>query len=112
MDAKVEPQRQVMRLRGRSYVAFVFSPFMPIMNWLEEIDATLAQSPGFFAGRPIVLDLAPTWFGVHISVQTVTNLTFIIVGALICALLIYEPRGFARLWAIAKEKLRLWPYPY
>jgi len=58
MDSKVEPQRQVMRLRGRSYVAFVFSPFMPIMNWLEEIDATLAHSPGFFVGRPIVLDLS------------------------------------------------------
>jgi len=35
-----------------------------------------------------------------------------LVFALICALLIFEPRGFARLWGIAKEKLRLWPYPY
>jgi len=23
-----------------------------------------------------------------------------------------EPNGLARLWAIAKEKLRLWPFPY
>lgn len=58
MDAKVEPQRQLVRLRGRSYVAFVFSPVLPIVDWLEEIDATLARSPGFFVGRPIVLDLA------------------------------------------------------
>lgn len=58
MDSKVEPQRQVMRLRGRSYIAFVFSPFMPIVDWLGEIDATLARSSGFFAGRPIVLDLS------------------------------------------------------
>jgi septum site-determining protein MinC len=31
---------------------------MPIVNWLEDIDATLARSPGFFVGRPIVLDLS------------------------------------------------------
>lgn len=61
---------------------------------------------------PIMIDLVPVAFGIHISVQTVTNLNFVIVGALICALLIFEPRGFARLWSITKEKLRLWPYPY
>lgn len=74
MDAKVEPQRQVMRLRGRSYVAFVFSPFMPIMNWLEEIDATLARSPGFFAGRPIVLDLSAVELSSHGVAHLVSNL--------------------------------------
>jgi branched-chain amino acid transport system permease protein len=26
--------------------------------------------------------------------------------------LIVEPNGLARLWAIVKEKLRLWPFPY
>ena len=28
------------------------------MGWLEELDATLVRSPGFFAGRPVVLDLS------------------------------------------------------
>jgi septum site-determining protein MinC len=28
------------------------------MDWLSEIDATLARSPGYFVGKPIVLDLA------------------------------------------------------
>ena len=74
MDSKVEPQRQVMRLRGRSYVAFVFSPFMPILNWLEEIDATLAHSPGFFAGRPIVLDLSAVKLGSHGIAHLVSSL--------------------------------------
>jgi septum site-determining protein MinC len=74
MDAKVEPQRQIMRLRGRSYVAFVFSPFMPIMNWLEEIDATLAHSPGFFAGRPIVLDLSAVKLSSHGIAHLVSSL--------------------------------------
>jgi septum site-determining protein MinC len=45
-------------MRGRSYVAFVFSPVVPIQGWLEEIDAMLARSPGFFVGKPVVLDLS------------------------------------------------------
>ncbi|WP_347264699.1 septum site-determining protein MinC [Nitrobacter sp.] len=74
MDSKVEPQRQVMRLRGRSYLAFVFSPFMPIVNWLEEIDATHARSPGFFVGRPIVLDLSAVDLSSHGIAHLVSNL--------------------------------------
>lgn len=58
MDVRADPTRQLVRLRGRSYVAFVFSPVVPIVEWLAEIDATLARSPGFFVGKPIVLDLA------------------------------------------------------
>jgi septum site-determining protein MinC len=58
MDVRADPTRQLVRLRGRSYVAFVFSPVVPIVDWLSEIDATLARSPGYFVGKPIVLDLA------------------------------------------------------
>jgi septum site-determining protein MinC len=58
MDVRADPPRQMVRLRGRSYVAFVFSPVVPIVEWLAEIDATLARSPGYFVGKPIVLDLA------------------------------------------------------
>ena len=58
MDADVEPARQLVRLKGRSYLAFVFSPVVPIMEWLDDIDATLARSPGFFVGKPVVLDLS------------------------------------------------------
>ena len=58
MNVRADPTRQMVRLRGRSYVAFVFSPVVPIVEWLAEIDATLARSPGFFVGKPIVLDLA------------------------------------------------------
>ena len=73
MDSK-EPQRQLMRLRGRSYVAFVFSPIMPIVNWLDEIDATLARSPGFFIGRPIVVDLSAVDLSPHGIAHLVSNL--------------------------------------
>jgi septum site-determining protein MinC len=58
MDASAEPTPQPVRLRGRSYVAFVFAPAVPIIDWLTEIDATVARSPGFFVGKPIVLDLS------------------------------------------------------
>ena len=34
------------------------------------------------------------------------------VGALIISFLICEPHGLAQLWRVAKEKLRLWPFPH
>lgn len=58
MNSSGEPARQLVRLFGRSYVAFVFSPVVPIVGWLKEIDAMLARSPDFFVGKPVVLDLS------------------------------------------------------
>jgi septum site-determining protein MinC len=58
LDTQSEPTRQQVRLRGRSYVAFVFAPTVPIVDWLSEIDQTLTRSPGFFIGKPVVLDLS------------------------------------------------------
>jgi branched-chain amino acid transport system permease protein len=52
-------------------------------------------------------------FANHVnSTETVAHLEFIIFGSLICFLLVKEPNGFARLISLAKEKLRLWPFPY
>jgi septum site-determining protein MinC len=62
--------RQLVRLRGRSYVAYVFCPVVPIAEWLADIDATLASSPGFFVGRPVVLDLA----AVDLSASAIAHL--------------------------------------
>lgn len=70
VDAAVEPTRQLVRLRGRSYLAFVFSPVVPIMEWLEDIDATVSRSPGFFVGKPVVLDLST----VDLSGSAITHL--------------------------------------
>ncbi|MDU3043587.1 MAG: septum formation inhibitor MinC, partial [Bradyrhizobium sp.] len=42
MSASAETVRPLIRLRGRAYVAFVFSPVVPIADWLAELDATLA----------------------------------------------------------------------
>src|SRR3979490_2077207 len=74
MGARAEPVRQQMRLRGRSYVAFVFCPFVPIVGWLEEIDATLARSPGFFCGNPVCLALSPWGPGQSAMAHLVTSL--------------------------------------
>ena len=35
-----------------------------------------------------------------------------IFGALIVWFLIVEPHGLAKLWSVAKQKLRLWPFPH
>jgi septum site-determining protein MinC len=74
MDASAAPTRQLVRTRGRSYVAFVFSPTVPIVAWLKEIDATLAQSPGFFVGKPVVLDLAAVDLSQSAIAHLVTSL--------------------------------------
>jgi branched-chain amino acid transport system permease protein len=50
--------------------------------------------------------------GMEISHAVVSNLELIIFGGLIVFFLIVEPHGLARLWQIAKEKLRLWPFPH
>jgi septum site-determining protein MinC len=74
MLAKVEPKRQLARFRGRSYVAFVFSPTVPIVGWLDEVDATLERSPGFFVGRPVVLDLSAVDLSPSAIAHLISNL--------------------------------------
>ena len=61
---------------------------------------------------PIFLTNAPHLFGVELATDLQKNLEVMIFGGLIVYFLIVEPHGFARLWQIAKEKLRRWPFPY
>ena len=58
MGVVARQTHQLLRMRGRSYVAFVFCPVVPIAGWLEEVDATIGRSPDFFIGKPVVLDLS------------------------------------------------------
>ncbi len=46
------------------------------------------------------------------EVAMIKHIEFMIFGALIIFFLIVEPHGLARLWQIAKQKLRTWPFPY
>jgi branched-chain amino acid transport system permease protein len=66
----------------------------------------------FIVALPILLDQVPIWLGIPMSTATASHLAFMIFGALIIFFLIVEPHGLARLWAIGKEKLRLWPFPH
>ena len=56
----LDPVRPIrsMRFRERSYIAFVFTPEMPVSDWLVDLDAWTRRSAGFFIGKPVVLDLS------------------------------------------------------
>jgi branched-chain amino acid transport system permease protein len=66
----------------------------------------------FIWALPILLRLMPDLAGLRMGSQTVDQLSQIVIGALIILFLIVEPHGLARLWSIAKQKLRVWPFPY
>jgi branched-chain amino acid transport system permease protein len=85
--------------------------FMIIIGGLGSILGSFLGA-AFIVLLPILLDNAPRLAGLEIRVNTVSNLQSMIFGALIVFFLIVEPRGLARLWQIAKEKLRTWPFPY
>jgi branched-chain amino acid transport system permease protein len=61
---------------------------------------------------PVILRAVPNFVGLNINAATVEQVNFMIIGGLIIFFLIVEPHGLARLWALAKQKLRLWPFPY
>jgi branched-chain amino acid transport system permease protein len=85
--------------------------FMVIIGGLGSILGSFFGA-AFILILPIMLDQVPHALGIPVGVETVSNLVFVVTGSLICYLLIVEPHGFARLWSITKERLRLWPYPY
>ena len=83
--------------------------FMVIIGGLGSIMGSFFGA-AFIVVLPIILDN----LGVAVGFDTAfaSHLTFMIFGALIVFFLIVEPHGLARLWSIAKEKLRLWPFPH
>ena len=66
----------------------------------------------FFVALPILLNQVPAMLGAPLSTAMASHLEVMIFGALIIFFLVAEPNGLARLWAIGKEKLRLWPFPH
>lgn len=85
--------------------------FMVIIGGLGSLIGAFFGA-AFIWGLPIVLRAAPDTFGIPIHPSAVEHLQFMIVGALIVFFLVVEPFGLARLWQIAKQKLRVWPFPY
>ncbi len=89
--------------------------FMVIIGGMGSILGSFLGA-AFITLLPIFLNLSSKAIedalGIEISHALVSNLEFIIFGGLIIFFLIVEPLGLARLWQIAKEKLRLWPFPH
>ena len=85
--------------------------FMVIIGGLGSIMGSFFGA-AFIVVLPLLLNQAPAWLGIPISTALASHLEFMIFGALIVFFLIVEPHGLARLWSIAKEKLRLWPFPH
>ncbi|CCF21537.1 putative septum site-determining protein minC [Pseudorhizobium banfieldiae] len=46
-----------IRIKGRSFLAVVLSPDLPLDEWLTRLDDLASRSAGFFLGRPVVLDV-------------------------------------------------------
>ena len=65
----------------------------------------------FIVMMPILLTNVMV-YGFGFEAVTAKHFEFIFFGGLIIFFLIVEPHGIARLWQIAKEKLRLWPFPH
>ncbi len=84
--------------------------FMVIIGGLGSIFGSFAGA-AFLVLLPVVLKVVGAdWMGWPTDI--VAHLQLVIVGALIIMFLILEPHGLAQLWRVAKEKLRLWPFPY
>lgn len=49
--------KPLIRLRGRSIMALVLAPEVPLNDWLNALDAQMERSPNFFDARPVVVDL-------------------------------------------------------
>jgi len=85
--------------------------FMIIIGGLGSILGSFLGA-AFIVLVPIFLNQLPRWLGIPVSTATISHVEFMVFGAMIVFFLIAEPNGLARLWAIGKEKLRLWPFPY
>ena len=61
---------------------------------------------------PVILNIIPESFGVEVDSSLLEHINIMIIGALIIAVLIIEPHGLARIWAVIREKLIIWPFPH
>ncbi len=85
--------------------------FMIIIGGLGSIMGSI-MGAGFITVLPIFLTNFPPMIGLEMSTALQKHIEEIIFGLMIMGFLILEPLGLARLWQIAKEKLRRWPFPY
>jgi branched-chain amino acid transport system permease protein len=89
--------------------------FMVIIGGVGTILGSFFGS-AFVTLLPILLSVTVRFLdsslNLRIAESSISNLELMVFGGLIIFFLIVEPHGLARLWQIAKEKLRLWPFPH
>jgi branched-chain amino acid transport system permease protein len=85
--------------------------FMIIIGGLASIMGSFLGA-GFIVLMPIFLTNVFPAIGLPVDTATQKHIELMLFGGLMIFFLIVEPHGFARLWQIGKEKLRLWPYPH
>jgi len=89
--------------------------FMVIIGGMGSIMGSFFGA-AFIVILPVFLNQFLPWVGslvgVVISTAAISHAEFMIFGALIVWFLIVEPHGLAKLWSVAKQKLRLWPFPH
>lgn len=89
--------------------------FMVIIGGMGAITGSFFGA-AFIVVLPIVLSqflpVIAGWFGIEISTAGISHAELMIFGGLIVWFLIVEPHGLAKLWAIGKQKMRLWPFPH
>ncbi|WP_322989071.1 branched-chain amino acid ABC transporter permease [Hoeflea sp.] len=85
--------------------------FMVILGGLGSLVGSFFGA-AFIWILPIALRVGLPAIGIDVGAEIVFQIAQMVVGALIIFFLIAEPHGLARLWAIGKEKLRVWPFPY
>lgn len=84
--------------------------FMVIIGGLGSIFGSFAGA-AFMVLLPVLLKNVFVG-GLGWPTDLAQHLQFIVSGGLIIFFLIVEPHGLAQLWRLAKEKLRLWPFPH
>ena len=89
--------------------------FMVILGGMGSIMGSFFGA-GFIIVLPIIINQVLPFLGeiagVSVSTAALTHAEQIIFGSLIVWFLIVEPHGLAKLWSVAKQKLRIWPFPH
>ena len=89
--------------------------FMVIIGGLGSVVGSFLGA-AFITVLPIFLSQAlpaiTRVFGYELGTAGVSHAELMIFGGLIVWFLIVEPHGLAKLWSVAKQKLRLWPFPH
>jgi len=85
--------------------------FMIVIGGLGSVMGSI-MGAAFITLLPVFVSNLPGAFGIAVPSYIAEQVGLMITGAAIIFFLIVEPNGLARLWQVAKEKLRLWPFPH